>query len=89
MKPKFIELADKAGFALWDDEPWRPDGVVIDCSSNYDKELEKFYELIVSECADLVREYTLRKSGVENPYTGAVFIEEEVLKHFGQLRLDD
>jgi hypothetical protein len=89
MKPKFIELVDKAGFAIWDDEEWRPKDAFVDWSSNYDKELENFYELIVSECASLVREYTLRKSGVENPYTGAVFIEEEVLKHFGQLRLDD
>ncbi len=50
MNPKFIELIDKAGFALWEDEDWRPRDAFVDWSSNYDKELEKFAELIVKEC---------------------------------------
>jgi hypothetical protein len=40
------ELAEKAGFALWGDESWKPEGAVIDWSCNNDEELIKFYYLV-------------------------------------------
>ena len=39
------KLAEEAGFILWDDEHWKPKGVVVDWSLVYDKELVKFYHL--------------------------------------------
>ena len=50
MNERIRELAKQAGFCMWDDEEWNP-GDIIDWSNSYDKELEKFAELIVRECA--------------------------------------
>ena len=50
MNDKIKELAEKAGFILWGEEIWTP-GDVIDWSSNYDKELEKFADLLREEYA--------------------------------------
>jgi hypothetical protein len=55
MNERIKKLAEQAGFCMWKDEPWNP-GDVIDWSSRYDNELEKFAELIVKECAWLVDE---------------------------------
>ena len=51
MNERLKDLAEQAGFVLWQDEPWRPTDV-IDWSSRYDDELKKFAELIVRECAN-------------------------------------
>jgi hypothetical protein len=51
MNERIKDLAEQAGFVLWQDEPWRPTDV-IDWSSRYDDELKKFAELIVRECAN-------------------------------------
>ncbi len=48
MKPRYQKLAAEAGFALWGDESWNP-GDVVDWSSSYDAELERFGELIDAE----------------------------------------
>jgi len=82
MNPKFIELVDKAGFALWEDEDWRPRNAFVDWSSNYDNELEKFYELIVEECINIC------VNGMTTQMTsgGAAM---RIRQHFGPLRLDD
>ena len=45
----------KAGFVFWEDEDWKPEDAVIDWATNYDKEIEKFAELIVRECAEVVK----------------------------------
>jgi hypothetical protein len=50
MNEKIKQLAEKAGFHLWENEPWKPEGAVVDWSCNYDSELEKFAELIIREC---------------------------------------
>ena len=50
MNDKIKELAEKAGFILWGEEIWNP-GDTIDWSSSYDKELEKFAELLREEYA--------------------------------------
>jgi hypothetical protein len=50
MNDKIKELAERAGFNVWQDEDWNP-GDVIDWSCRYDDELEKIVELVVRECA--------------------------------------
>jgi len=52
MNERIKKLAEQAEFCMWKDEPWNP-GDVIDWSARYDKELEKFAELIVRECAEV------------------------------------
>ena len=74
MNNQIRELAEQAGFVLWNDEDWKPESQVIDWSSVYDKELEKFAELIVKECAELADEPTSR------PYES---YGEKIKKHFG------
>ena len=50
---KQIKLfAEQAGFVMWEDEPWNP-GDVIDWSSRYDTELEKFANMLIFECYKL------------------------------------
>lgn len=44
-------LAEKAGFMLWNNEPWRLDNQCIDWSCDYDNELIEFARLIVKDCA--------------------------------------
>lgn len=53
MNKKFLELADKAGFVLWDAEPWATG--VVDWASNYDYELEQYSKLLVLECAHFIQ----------------------------------
>ena len=70
MNPKIKELAEQAGFMMWGDEAWKPHGAVVDWASQYDRELEKFAELIVKECAEICLEANdhnniLRHFGVE------------------------
>jgi hypothetical protein len=50
---KQIKLfAEQAGFVMWEDEPWNP-GDVVDWSTRYDTELEKFANMIIFECFKL------------------------------------
>jgi hypothetical protein len=56
MKSKTRELAERAGFMLWEDEPWRPLGAEVDWSANYDVELQRLVELIVEECVATIVE---------------------------------
>lgn len=53
MKNKLFDFAERAGFCLWNDEPWKPKNAKIDWSNEYDNELFKFAELIVNECAEV------------------------------------
>lgn len=56
MNPRIKELAEKSGFMMWSDEPWRPEGVIVDWSCNYDSELEKFAESIIMKCLTICEE---------------------------------
>ncbi len=47
---KIKELAEKAGFVYWRDEPWGPGPEHIDWSCMYDEEFAKYTELLVQEC---------------------------------------
>jgi len=40
------ELAEEAGFSMWENESWKPEGEVVDWASKYDKELIRFYHLV-------------------------------------------
>ena len=70
MKDQIKQLATNAGFVLWEDEPWRPEAVV-DWSSSYDNELERFAELIVRRCAAIAE--------TAEPYRS----HDLILKEFG------
>lgn len=55
MSDKIIDLNNTAtrnalkasGFVLWEGETWKPEGQVVDWSSDYDKELQRFAESCV------------------------------------------
>jgi hypothetical protein len=59
MNPKARELAEKAGFIFWRDEEWKPQDAVIDWSTQYDSELEKFTNLVIQECIDKIETYRI------------------------------
>jgi len=75
MRERTRQLAEQAGFVLWDraERRYRKKQIAIDWSCNYDNELEKFAELIVKECASIV----LRED--HEP-------DECILRHFGVKR---
>ena len=75
MKERIRELAVQAGFVMWADESWKPEGAVIDWSSNYDNELAKFAELIVKECDQYVAKHWDEMEPWMNP--------GDLLTHFG------
>ena len=79
MNERIKDLAEQAGFVLWQDEPWRPTDV-IDWSSRYDDELKKFAELIVEECAGIadIERDTSAGCGYVTQTTG-----QRIKKHFG------
>ena len=66
MNEKIKELAEKAGFLLWEDEPWKPEGAIVDWGSQYDGELEGFAELIINECLGICEE--LGDKGMDGHY---------------------
>ena len=66
MNEKFKLLADKSGFLLWENEPWKPEGAIVDWGSQYDVELEKFAELIINECLGICEE--LGDKGMDGHY---------------------
>jgi hypothetical protein len=63
MNDKVKQLAERAGFVFWNNEEWKPQGETIDWSCSYDKELEKFAELIIKECCDVLSSQVIFHSG--------------------------
>ena len=53
MNPRIKELAEEAGFCFWDDEEWKPHDAVIDWSAQYDKEFQKYTELLIEDIIKL------------------------------------
>ena len=90
MNDQIKQLAEEAGFLLWEDEPWKPEGAIIDWSSNYDSVLETYTELIVRECAELVKDRLNHIPDNQNDWDGhnygetaAVYgILDEFQEHF-------
>ena len=52
MNKKIRKIMEKAGFVFWGDEPWKPDGAVVDWSCDYDRDMKKFVELLVEDIAN-------------------------------------
>ena len=50
MNEKIQKLAEEAGFVFWSDESWKPHNAIIDWSAQYDKEFQKYTELLINEC---------------------------------------
>ena len=73
MNERIKELAEQAGFVLWQNESWRPVDV-IDWSCRYDDELKKFAELIVKECCDVAH---------HNHFVNRLTLGDVINKHFG------
>lgn len=57
MKSKVLELAKQADFVFYENESWKPPGAAIDWFCSYDDELQKFYKLVVQECAYKIADY--------------------------------
>ena len=62
MKKCWKKLAEKAGFCMWRNEPWRPDGAVIDWANDYDEELEKFADLVEASCRNKSTENSINRN---------------------------
>jgi hypothetical protein len=80
MKKLIKELADEAGFLMWDGEEHAPVDAVVDWSCSYDYELEKFTELIVRKCLKIVE--PTEDSGDEWCVT-LKGTAQEIKQHFG------
>jgi hypothetical protein len=78
MNKRIKELAEQAGFVLWQDESWNP-GDVIDWSCRYDDEFKKFAELIVRECLNQCYNRGMNDELYAGQLKAAAYIEE----HFG------
>lgn len=79
MNEQIRQLAEQAGFILWKDEQWNP-GDIIDWGSRYDSELEKFAELIVQECCDVLQTENI----IHDVYGySQVFLRKKIKQHFG------
>ena len=52
-------------------------------SDDCQNRIDQLSLLIIKECAKVAREYTLIKSGLTSDFTGTVYIEDEILNHFG------
>lgn len=63
MNERIKLLAEQAGFVFWGEEPWGPGEGQIDWSSNYTKELNKFVELLVKDCAETVEKLKFSPEG--------------------------
>lgn len=80
MNNKIKELAEKAGFCLWDDEPWKPEGAVIDWASNYDEAFERFVELLHQTYGMLIMEHAIKwgETGYDEESGAAYILREEI-----------
>jgi hypothetical protein len=79
MNKQIKKLANQAGFVLWKNESWNP-GDTVDWSCRYDDELEKFAELIVQECSEVVLNCGIVGSNNERDF---IVASREIKQHFG------
>lgn len=78
MNKKIRELAEEAGFILWNKEPWNP-GDVIDWSARYDDEFMKYTELVVKECINICEYWD---KSVNYTSHGQI-LADKIKQHFG------
>ena len=50
MNDRIRELLVESGFCFWADEEWGPGPGKVSWDCDYEKEMEKFVELLVGEC---------------------------------------
>ena len=81
MNPRIKELAEDAGFCFWEDEEWKPHGAIIDWSADYDKEFQKYTELLIEDIIKLNYEdeflSTMLKVSFENKVRTRFGIKDE------------
>lgn len=77
MNSTIKRLAKKAGFCFWNGESWAPPNAEIDWSCIYDKEFQKYTELLLDEIIERV--YT----DPELALVQKVSFENKMRKHFG------
>jgi len=70
MNKRIKKLASKAGFVMWKDEYYRPEGAVVDWAADYDEELEEFANLIVAKAIKRINKSlkTLDSDGITTTY---------------------
>ena len=80
MKDKTKQIAEQAGFQLWEDESWNP-GDVIDWSARYDDELQRFADLMVTEAIGVLQKRFMGDLNREDMEVRRCV--EDLKKHFG------
>ena len=68
------ELVKEAGFCMWGDEKYKPDGAVVDWACEYDDELVRFYRLV-------------RKQAVKDVIDSLMFQHEQVKHRHNSLKV--
>jgi len=61
MDANIKRLAIEAGFTAWDEEEWKPAGIVFDWADADDESLVNFCHLVVRECANIAYEVGLHR----------------------------
>lgn len=51
MNEKIKTMLEQAGFCVWEDEPYRPKGALVDWSSDYTDELNDFIHDLICQAA--------------------------------------
>lgn len=80
MNPKIKEIAEEAGFVFWQDESWGPGPGHIDWSAIYDKEFQKYTELLIRECHNVMKNRELELYQMTDM---TETFEESIKEHFG------
>jgi len=70
---KIKDLAEKSGLYI-----------AYDNREVTDKEIEFFAELIINQCMDAAKKYTLEHSGLDESYDGKVLVCEAIKDHFNK-----
>ena len=76
MNEQIKNIAERSGFMMWEDEPWKPEGAIVDWSCNYDAELETLVKNVVRECMNICEE--LGDKGLDGHYC-----VDKIKEHFG------
>ena len=66
MNDRIRELLVQSGFCFWADEEWGPGPGKVSWDCDYEKEFDKFVELLVQECATIAA--LVEYKGGENSY---------------------
>jgi hypothetical protein len=80
MNKTISALAERSGFILWQEEDWN-DGSVVDWSSNYDVELQNFYDNLVKEAISVVQRRYMGDQNREDMEVKRCI--EDLKNHFG------